>query len=295
MSVLFVDSGAFSAWRRGSRIDIQEYISFLKKHEDVIDIYANLDVIGDPVATWENQMIMESAGLEPLPCYHYGEDVKWLKMYIKNYQYIGIRGTVPIQKRALSAWLDSVFDQYLTDSTGMPTVKTHGYGVSSLPMMQRYPWYSVDSIVWIAISRNGIVLIPHTTDDVYDYTRPPIKIKISSISPARRNKNAHFETLSKAQKDHVRTWIESMGYEIGVSTYETVPLNYELKEGERFDVPFAREGVRVVERVQTPGVCNDYKLRDGVVLSYLNEVRKSFPDWPYKWSLPGGQRTRALI
>ena len=45
---LFLDSGAFSAWSQKIEINIQDYISFIKEHEDVIDIYANLDELGMP-------------------------------------------------------------------------------------------------------------------------------------------------------------------------------------------------------------------------------------------------------
>ena len=73
---LFLDSGAFSAMTQGVKIDIYEYIDFIKEHEDVLEVYANLDVIGSAEGTWKNQMIMEEAGLKPLPVFHYGEDEK---------------------------------------------------------------------------------------------------------------------------------------------------------------------------------------------------------------------------
>ena len=82
---LFVDSGAYSAHKRGVSIDIQEYIAYLQDNKDYIDVYANLDVIGDPEATLENQKIMEEAGLSPLPCFHMGEDWKYLHLYVEHY------------------------------------------------------------------------------------------------------------------------------------------------------------------------------------------------------------------
>ena len=42
---VFLDSGAFSAWTRGMEIDIQKYIEFIKQNQDIITVYANLDVI----------------------------------------------------------------------------------------------------------------------------------------------------------------------------------------------------------------------------------------------------------
>ena len=76
---LFLDSGAFSAFTQGAEINIVDYIAFIKKNKKYIETYAVLDVIGSAEKTWENQRIMEKAGLSPLPCFHFGEGVKWLK------------------------------------------------------------------------------------------------------------------------------------------------------------------------------------------------------------------------
>ncbi len=46
MSVdVFLDSGAFTAWTKRVEIDIQKYIEFIKQNQDVLTVYANLDVI----------------------------------------------------------------------------------------------------------------------------------------------------------------------------------------------------------------------------------------------------------
>src|SRR5690606_13405309 len=44
---MFLDSGAFSAWSKGAQIRIRDYIAFIKRHQQYIDHYANLDVIAD--------------------------------------------------------------------------------------------------------------------------------------------------------------------------------------------------------------------------------------------------------
>src|SRR5689334_21088468 len=84
---VFLDSGAFGAWSKGRVIDIQEYIAYLN-HKDRFRVYANLDVIGDPEKTLENQKLMEAAGLSPLPTVHYGADDKYPHYYGSKYPYI---------------------------------------------------------------------------------------------------------------------------------------------------------------------------------------------------------------
>ena len=85
---VFLDSGAYSALTKGAKIDIQDYIKFIKENLSVLDLYANLDVIYNAEATLANQQIMEKEGLSPIPCYHAGEDFSYLQYYIKNYDYI---------------------------------------------------------------------------------------------------------------------------------------------------------------------------------------------------------------
>lgn len=153
---LFLDSGAYSAWSQGKEINIQEYIQFIKDHQDVIDVYANLDVIGSPQGTWDNQMTMEKAGLSPLPVYHYGEDEKWLKRILgRGYPYIGLGGMVPISTNDLTKWLDGLFRNYLTDADGMPVVKVHGFGLTSLRLMLRYPWYCMTEEDHTVLTKKG--------------------------------------------------------------------------------------------------------------------------------------------
>ena len=82
---IFLDSGAFSVSTGKAQVDIDEYIDFIKKHEDLFQIYANLDVIGDAKKTEQNQIYMEKKGLKPLPTFHYGSPYSELKKMIKKY------------------------------------------------------------------------------------------------------------------------------------------------------------------------------------------------------------------
>ena len=108
---LFLDSGAFSAKTQGVNINIEDYIAFIKKHRKYINVYANLDVIGNPDATLNNQKIMEEAGLRPIPVFHYSEDPeKYLKPLIKKYDYIAVGGMVGSSR--LMLFLDSIFSDY---------------------------------------------------------------------------------------------------------------------------------------------------------------------------------------
>ncbi len=253
---LFLDSGAYSAFTKGIKIDIYEYIDFIKKYHDKIEIYANLDVIGDAEATFENQKIMEKEGLNPLPCFHYGEDIKYLIRYIKDYDYIALGGMVPISSKDLSYWLDNLFSSYIPAET-----KIHGFGLTSLKLMLRYPWYSVDSTSWVMTSRMGGVYVPICRDGKYIYNENSLKISVSSKSPDKKDEGKHIDTFSPNQKKIILDYFESKGYKLGKSEFD--------EDGK--------------ETIIEQGLSNNYKLRDELNIIFFLDLEKNMPEWPWKF------------
>lgn len=140
----FLDSGAFSAWSKNSIIDIDKYAQFIKDNNNQINIYANLDDITNPNKTWENQLYLESLGLKPLPVYHYGESIDILKRLINKYDYIAFGGMVPISTEKLLPWLNDKF-HYICNEKGEPQIKIHGFGMTTKLLIEKFPWFSIDS------------------------------------------------------------------------------------------------------------------------------------------------------
>lgn len=205
---IFLDSGAFTAFTKGATIDLHEYCEFIKSNQDIIEVddgelcVSVLDGIGDPLLTWQNQQAMERLGIRPLPCFHYGEDERYLEWYIENYSYITIGGMVPVSTPQLVHWLDRIWDRYLTKSDGTPKVKVHGFGLTSLTLMERYPWYSVDSSAWVQAASHGLVRSPRFG-----------LITVSESSPAAKQANRHVNTLPPYQRDAIIRHIEEEGFD----------------------------------------------------------------------------------
>jgi hypothetical protein len=282
---IFLDSGAFSAFTQNIEIDINEYINFIKEHQANLEVYANLDVIGCPKGTWRNQKKMERAGLNPLPCFHYGEDIKWLKRYIdEGYKYIALGGMVPISTKDLTRWLDSLFNEHLTDADGYPIVKIHGFGLTSLRLMIRYPWYSVDSTSWVMTGRMGSIYVPKRTRGEWSYHEEAVKIAVSSRSPSRKEANQHISTLSPKRKEVILDYLKEKGYCLGSSIFRTESENYELKEDEKWDGKVLN-GKRRVEQIVEVGISNDYKLRDELNIIYFLDLEKTFPPYPRQFKV----------
>lgn len=206
---VFLDSGAFSAFTKGVDVDIKAYCEYIKKNQDIIEVASVLDGIGDPKATLENQQFMESQGVCPLPCFHYGEDERYLEYYLANYEYITLGGMVPISTPQLKLWLDHLWDKYLTDGAGRPKAKIHGFGLTTVSLMERYPWYSVDSSSWVQMAANGAIYLPEHG-----------AIPISSNSPMAKKEGMHFLSRPVEEQQAIRDKLAGYGFEADRMVYD---------------------------------------------------------------------------
>ncbi len=206
---IFLDSGAFSAFSKGAVINLPGYVEFIKRNLHIIDnvdgnlLASVLDGIGDPMLTYQNQMTMEAHGVRPLPCFHYGEDERYLDYYTANYTYITLGGMVPISTPQLYYWLDRIWDRHLTDGAGRPKTRVHGFGLTTLDLMTRYPWYSVDSSSWQQSGTFGSIIDPDGGT-----------ITLSNDSPALKEAGKHYATLPPIQQAEWRRIIESRGFDV---------------------------------------------------------------------------------
>jgi hypothetical protein len=204
---VFLDSGAFSAFSLGVQVDLPGYCRWVQENEDIVRIEDGalmasvLDGIGDPLKTYQNQMEMESLGVRPLPCFHWGEDERYLEWYVANYSYITLGGLVPISTPQCIHWLDRIWEKHLIDGNGKPKVKVHGFGLTSVELMTRYPWFSVDSSSWVQIGAHGNIMLEGKT------------LAYSSQSPSRKNANQHIDSMPPIMREAIETKIASMGYD----------------------------------------------------------------------------------
>lgn len=288
---LFLDSGAFSAWTQNTTVDIQEYIQFIKDNEDKLSVYANLDVIGiggkQPNAltakmTLKNQRIMEKAGLTPLPCFHFGEPMEYLDYYVDNYEYLAL-GVAGNSGKKLIPWLDECFLNHICDKDGIPKIKIHGFAITSMVVMLRYPFYSVDSTSWVVTGRMGSIYIPRYKDGVWIYDENSWKINVSNRNPGLSIKDKHIDTAPPEMKKIYLNYIHSKGYVLGKSKFRKVDQTRELAENEKWaeNKPKDKTARRLLEIIIEPGISNTYQLRDEMNIIYFLDLEKSRPQWPW--------------
>ena len=297
---LLIDSGAFSAWTQGQgkEINLDDYIEFCLQYIDIADAVVNLDVIpGRPYKKitpdeyeksaeqgWRNYEKMLAAGISKeklIHVFHQGEAFKWLQRMVKEIPYIGLSPANDKTPEQKIAWLDQCME-YVTDENGIPLVKFHGFAVTSLEMMLRYPWYSVDSTTWTVNARLGRVFVPRLIQGKWVYDEKFWIIAISSRSPERKEAGKHFDTLPPSIRKIAMRYFEEMGFPLGKSRFEKVPQTYQLKDNELWaeKKPSDPHEKRLIEIIEEPGLCNSCKLRDDANFMFFQNVEKALPRWP---------------
>lgn len=228
---IFLDSGAFSAFTLGVDLSVEDYCNYITNNLDIIrfedgNMMASvLDGIGDAHKTYCNQLEMEfrfkHAGynLRPLPCFHFGEDMRYLEHYVQNYDYITLGGMVGASTDQLRKWLEKVWEAHLLDGAGRAKIKVHGFGITSVPLMDEFDWYSCDSSSWIQSAAFGSIVMPGDSIKNTGWT-----LSVSAKSPSRHVAGQHATTMSPPEVDYIFRLLESYGF-----TYERLSEIYESR------------------------------------------------------------------
>jgi len=146
----FLDSGAFSVHNAGATVNIDDYCKFVIASK--CPIFAGLDVIGNAEATKMNTKYMfDNYGLKAIPTFHMGSSLNDLEELVHgNYSYIALGGLAFAANTINHC--DAVWHYILTHN---PKLRVHGFAVTNVEIMRRYPWYSVDSSSYKSCRRFG--------------------------------------------------------------------------------------------------------------------------------------------
>jgi len=139
---IFVDSGAHSAYTKGQEVDFVEYTDFLKKEREMIDVAAQLDIIGDRERTLENYIRHIDSGTDwvlPIFSGNWEEALVLMEPHLVT-NYIGLGGSVYWKKFYNDGWnvvrnLPNKYDY-------------HGFAKGNYEAFRRGWLYSIDSSSW---------------------------------------------------------------------------------------------------------------------------------------------------
>ena len=203
---LFLDSGAFSAYTQKSSVDMDKYAAYIKDCPFYYPV-ANLDEVGGTgQVSFDNMLkLCDMVGKDRiLPVFHESDDDFWLdKILDMGFTYIAFSGLVKGSWTRLERWFDKSFPR-ICDKNGVPFIKIHGFGHTTMKALIGYPWYSVDSSSWMQSAIYG--------GCVFLRDKKLTQIIFSNESPDIREINSrHYNSLPQASKDAVDSWLQEIG------------------------------------------------------------------------------------
>ena len=245
---VFVDSGAFSAWSKGRKIDVDEYIDYINTNTNELTLFASVDNIPgeltrtptlkekqqSPILSWENYMYMRERVKEKdklLPVFHIGEDLKYLNHMCniildgKHIPYIALGGTVGIRDSKIKEnWYKQCF-RVIKDSKN-PNVKVHAFGMTSLKILENFPFTSADSTSWLMVANNGnlrtrfgVVCVSNGASDRPNHISKLSKHKQQQIADEIAQYGITLEECSEDYKkrsvfniNHLQDWADNYEY-----------------------------------------------------------------------------------
>ena len=159
---IFMDSGAFSAFTKGKKINIDEYIEFINSYGDKLKLIASLDVINEPLQSYNNyEYIYNKINYKDklIPCFHFGEPLEYLDRYLKDskIKYLAIGGLAGNKKNQNRNSIEGIVN-YIRNKN--KTIKIHIFGISNVDLINDLDITSIDSSTWIRRAIYGDILNP---------------------------------------------------------------------------------------------------------------------------------------
>ena len=147
---LTVDSGAFTAYKLGKKIELEGYMNFLATSKLNIEHYMSLDVIGDVQESKKNYYKMLDEGFKPMPVFTRGAPTSDLEEYYETSDVVAIGGLVKTKGR-----LEYV-DEVMKIVRGR---KVHWLGIVDIETIKKHRPYSCDSSAHSSGRRFGRCLV----------------------------------------------------------------------------------------------------------------------------------------
>lgn len=222
-----LDSGGYSARVHGVDIDVKRYAEYLNKYN--IEYAFNLDVLDLDESLKNFYYLNENTNTYIMPVYH-GPEWKdkrtrgLLDYYIDCYPFIALGGIAgkEISEENTRRFLDFVFKRT------RDKIMVHGLGTTRLPLLQKYPFFCVDSTSWLAASKHG-------SSAVYSDEMAKVRARTRHYNDRLVDEVRYWV---KAEQDMTRLW-ERRGIKWEKLDYDKLMSNrkvmtYEEWKNERF-------------------------------------------------------------
>jgi len=223
---LMVDSGAFTAWKSGTPIQLDDYCRFLDSIECLRPFNAiQLDVLRNHEKTRENYLTMKARGYDVLPVFTRGAPIEWLHEASEHSDYILFGGIVEGKgNRGYVEW----FHQNLKKN-----IRVHWLGFDNREYVLHYKPHSMDSSSWLSAAQYGIVPIYAGRNTLRRFTRQDIRLRYNEACAAMRRIKIPEEWQRHFTEDEHNAWrdsdLDTTMTAIKVSAWSFLLRNYEIE------------------------------------------------------------------
>jgi hypothetical protein len=169
---ILLDSGAFTAWSTGKKIDMMEYARFVRDaiEQGWVWKYFTLDVIGDHEATRTNYDRLRELGLDPIPIFTPGTPEALLEEYFEKSHLVGFGG--------INAYKGDRRDGYVNYCMRLAKGRdAHLLGMTKLDPILFHRPYMCDSSSWAAAAQYAVVSLYVQGKIVKRFNRNTFKTK----------------------------------------------------------------------------------------------------------------------
>lgn len=213
---------------------MKQYAAYIKRNAKYISVYATIDkipgvfgkrrtyeeLVDSARQSYENhQRLKNEFGLTPIPVYHQGEPIEWLAKLLEDGEpYIGIACAKDASRLSQQHWLDHTFT-LLTDRHGRPYAKTHGFGITNVRHLLRYPWFTADSTTWALSAGFGQVYLPRFVGGKPNYDVMPHILAVSERD-AVETSGLTYTRLGDAHRANLHAYLEQVGVSVEQIRYD---------------------------------------------------------------------------
>ena len=244
---LFIDSGAYSAWSKNKHIDVDDYIKFINENTDKFTLFASVDDIPgelrrkptlweqreSPAKSWHNYLYMREQVKDKdklLPVFHIGEDFRHLQNMLdatfngEHIPYIGLGGTVGLACTVKEDWYKQCFK--IIQQSSNANVKVHAFGMTSLNILENFPFTSADSTSWLMTSNNGNIITrfgvvcvsnissdkPNHISKLPKHTQQQIAAEVAQYGLTLEECSEDYKKRSVFNVNHLQDWADNYQY-----------------------------------------------------------------------------------
>lgn len=232
-----LDSGAFTAWKAGNEIRVEEYCDFIESLPFKPWRYFTLDKIGDPEGSLKNYEFMLKRGLTPIPIFTRGEDPKMIDRYYETSDVVGLGGLVgtPGNRGFVKAIMKVVGNR-----------KCHWLGFNERNFIAHYKPYMCDSSSWAAAVRYASLKLYESNGRFIqvsksDFIKKPSSRILAAIDDYGMDKNLFGKTSEWRNSGRgdcaleivtCRSWVKyqmDVGSKLGVNFFLACACAWQVK------------------------------------------------------------------